>query len=76
MGSSNREHTNCPCNLIFLCHDCHAWVESNRTLALATGYLVSQHVEEPFGVELTWKGRLVLLDCSGCATVIGKRPAA
>jgi hypothetical protein len=42
MGGSRDPKTNSPANLILLCPDHHAWVESNRTEALEMGFLVPQ----------------------------------
>ncbi|APU20898.1 hypothetical protein UA75_14440 [Actinoalloteichus sp. GBA129-24] len=42
MGGTCRADTNYPSNLVHLCHSCHEWVESNRTQALADGWLIRQ----------------------------------
>lgn len=42
-GGSRRPDTNQAANCLLLCGECHAYVESNRTEALASGWLISQH---------------------------------
>lgn len=57
---------NLPANLVHLCRSCHAWVESNRTQAITSGWLVSLHADAttPENVVLTSVsgGRFVLLN--------------
>ena len=42
MGGTSDPATNSPANLLSLCDQCHAWVESERLTALRFGYLVNQ----------------------------------
>ena len=42
MGGTHRQETNMPANLVNLCRECHGWVESHRTQALADGWLIRQ----------------------------------
>lgn len=45
MGGSRDPQTNSLANLLLLCEDCHAWVESHREQALELGLLVRQGVD-------------------------------
>lgn len=62
MGGTRSKAINLPCNLVLLCSDCHRWVESNRSEARESGWLVRQF-EAPETVPLTdIYGYLFLLD--------------
>ena len=41
-GGSRRAHINAPSNLVLLCLDCHTLIESRRTYAYASGWLVRE----------------------------------
>ena len=59
--------TNGPANLLLLCLNCHAWVESHRGSAQTSGLLVSQQ-ENPADQPLWRRGEWVLLDDVGGMT--------
>ena len=63
-GGTRRESTNQPSNGLWLCGDCHRWVESNRREALSFGLLLRQ-TEEPRHVQVLYRGALVFLDDLG-----------
>lgn len=48
MGGSRSPYINQPANLVLLDLDCHAWVESHRTVATAQGFLLrkASHAHE------------------------------
>lgn len=65
MGGSQDPAIHSPANLLHLCLDCHAWVESNRTEADALGLLVL-HAEDPAAKPVeTIYGRVFLTDDGG-----------
>lgn len=49
-------HRHCPCNGLLLCRTCHSWAHANPDEAQATGYVVSQWVDEPFVVPVMVMG--------------------
>lgn len=59
-GGTKRPETNLPSNLIWLCRECHVWVESHRKEARTFGYLVAQH-ETPASVAVAHHCWLVFL---------------
>lgn len=65
MGSADREHIHCPCNLIFLCSTCHAIVESHRHQARLDGFAVSTHVDAPYKAPVRLREGWALLTCDG-----------
>jgi 5-methylcytosine-specific restriction protein A len=74
MGGSKLDALRTPCNIVLLCGSgttgCHGRVESQRTMALEEGWLVSQSVSEPGTVPLLRLGELVLLDRDGCVSAL------
>lgn len=65
MGGSQRDNTNSPANLLWLCAVCHAWIERHREQALADGYLIGQHYTDPSAIPVLWHGRYVYLGHDG-----------
>jgi 5-methylcytosine-specific restriction protein A len=60
MGGSRRPDTNSPPNLLTVCLDHHAWIESHRMESLAAGLLLRQS-DDPAQVPVdTWRGRIYL----------------
>lgn len=43
-------HRHCACNGVLLCRTCHSWAHANPDEAQATGFVVSQWVDEPLMV--------------------------
>lgn len=68
MGGSRDERLNLPANLLVLCGSgvtfCHGDVESNRTDALAEGYLLHR-IQEPAEVSVNTVDGWVLFDNEG-----------
>lgn len=64
MGGTTQAAINAPGNLIWLCRDCHEWIESNRLAAVKAGWLVPGN-EEPVKTPLLYLGRWTLLDDGG-----------
>jgi 5-methylcytosine-specific restriction protein A len=68
MGGSRDERLNQPANLLVLCGSgvtlCHGDIESNRTVALADGYLLHR-IQEPAEVPVRAAAGWVLLDDEG-----------
>ena len=64
MGGTTEQAINAPANLIWLCRNCHEWIESNRLHAVKMGWLVAAN-EEPKDVPLLYLGRWTLLDDAG-----------
>lgn len=69
-GGTSRPETNQPGNLVLLCLEHHAWVESNRDTARSSGYLVPQHAD-PQDVPLVRHGQWVWLCNDGTVTPLG-----
>lgn len=65
MGSANRPHTHCPCNLVWLCSSCHRMVESQRQRARESGFAVTLSADEPMQFPIELKGVWHLLTCDG-----------
>lgn len=42
-GRADRRASNSPANVITICRDCHAWIESRREEAYDAGLLVREH---------------------------------
>lgn len=64
MGGSKLADTNMTSNALFLCRDCHADIESERTAAINQGWLVSQN-ESPADIPVRYRGDWVYLDDLG-----------
>jgi hypothetical protein len=65
MGGSRVAELGQPQNILYLCTDCHAWVESHRTEARAGGWLLSGR-QEPLAVPVLVAGqRWVYLGADG-----------
>ncbi|WP_067428492.1 HNH endonuclease [Nocardioides jensenii] len=71
-GGSSDPATNSPCNLLLVCgtgnedpSTCHGLIESQRTLALANGWLVPQHGDPASTPVLVAGGATVLLTATG-----------
>ena len=43
MGGTRNPQINAPSNLVFLCFDCHEWIERNRDAARMSGWLVPRN---------------------------------
>lgn len=69
-GGTSRPDTNRPANLVLLCLQHHAWVESQRDTARHSGYLVPQHAN-PADVPIVCHGRWVWLTDDGRALPLG-----
>jgi hypothetical protein len=54
--------------LVWLCRDCHSWVESHRTLAQGLGLLVRRGVIPCSQIPVFRHGRWVLLTDDGLVT--------
>lgn len=65
MGGTDRPETNWPSNLMLLCPEDHAAIESNRTGALAAGWLVPQHADPAQVAVVVYGPRRVYLDNTG-----------
>lgn len=59
------EHTACPCNALWLCRTCHAWLHKNPRSALAEGIALSRYVAEPASRPVTTTAGVVVLDHEG-----------
>lgn len=64
MGSTKRPETNLPANGLGLCADCHRWLELNRDVAKANGWLLSQN-QTPCEVPVLRRSVWVILDNDG-----------
>lgn len=51
-GSKARSHTQCACNGVLLCRNCHEWVHLNPRKARAEGWIVLQSVSKPATVSM------------------------
>lgn len=65
MGGTDRPDTNWPSNLLLLCPDDHAAIESNRTGALAAGWLVPQSANPALVAVVIYGPRRVYLTVEG-----------
>ncbi len=43
MGGTRNPSVHQESACVVICRDCHTWIESQRTLALEQGWLISQH---------------------------------
>lgn len=65
MGGSTLDWINQPANLIYLCPDCHRWVESSeRAQAVIDGYVI-QGLETAEEAEIFYQGRWARLSDDG-----------
>ncbi len=69
-GGSRAVDTNQAANLLYLCLDCHAWIESYRTAAYLAGLLVKSRTRPATVPVLLYGGGRWFLDDAG-----GKRAA-
>lgn len=58
-------HTQCPCNLVWLCTTCHSWVHAQPLLARNTGFIVSRYCNEPSNIPIVTPWGIRLHDCRG-----------
>lgn len=68
-GGSRRDDTNTASNALWLCSECHIWVESNRTEALLHGFLVLQ-IASPRKSAVKYRGQYIYLDDLGNLTEV------
>jgi 5-methylcytosine-specific restriction protein A len=52
MGGTSDPMINNPANLVLLCQDCHMWIERNREVGYAQGWLVHR-TDDPAMVPMT-----------------------
>jgi 5-methylcytosine-specific restriction protein A len=64
MGGSKRSETGAPVNALYLCRECHAWVESLRDHALRNGWLVRQS-HDPALTPVNYRGTFSTLTNEG-----------
>ncbi len=66
-GGTKRPEINYPENLVWVCHFCHSWIESNRAEAYVTGWLVKEGLEDPAEIPLrdTWGRHFWLTEDGG-----------
>jgi 5-methylcytosine-specific restriction protein A len=62
MGGTSDPAIHSPANLLHLCPDCHAWIESNRDAALTSGLLVPNASDPALVPVETIHGRVLLRD--------------
>jgi len=68
-GGSRRPSTNGVANGLWLCPDCHRFIEANRTIALELGWLIAQEdteCPEPADAPLVYRGVWMYLTNDGC----------
>lgn len=65
MGSTKRPESNLPANLVSLCNECHAEVESDRLMAYTQGWLVAQDADPEKVILHTPRGSLLLSNDGG-----------
>jgi hypothetical protein len=51
-GGTLRPEINSPENLVWICEKCHAWIESRRIDAYASGWLVKEGIDGPAEIPL------------------------
>ena len=64
MGGTKRSETGSPVNALYLCHECHAWIESLRSHALRNGWLVKQS-DDPALIHVNYRGEISTLTNDG-----------
>lgn len=80
MGGANRADANRLSNIVMLCGSattpgsCHEWAESERALARASGWLVSNYSDPATIPVLTLAGETVWLGDSGAVSFGGPLP--
>lgn len=65
MGGTRVNDSGCASNLIWLCRECHEWIESHRTEALDNGWLIVRGVERPQTIPLLYLGHWMYLTDDG-----------
>jgi Predicted restriction endonuclease len=65
LGGSKRADTNLPSNLLLLCPDCHADIESHRAIAQSMGWLVPQVADPAAVAVLVQRDRWTYLTADG-----------
>lgn len=65
MGGTKREWVNSVPACVLLCRVCHRWVESQRSVALASGWLVREGTDPETVPVTTTMGRRMLLHSDG-----------
>lgn len=68
------EHRHCPCNGVWLCALCHAWVHQHPTEATELGLVLASVIAEPFvrpmrGFDGWWS-----VDCAGRMEALYEQP--
>ena len=74
-GGTSRPEINSPENLTWICNFCHDYIESNRTYAYETGWLVKEGVDGPLEIPLIdLYGRTFVLFEDGGIEYLGREP--
>jgi 5-methylcytosine-specific restriction protein A len=73
MGGTKRSETGSPVNALYLCQECHAWIESLRAHALRNGWLVSQS-EDPALTPVNYRGTFSTLTNEGMVIPVMPEP--
>lgn len=68
MGGTRLDSINATSNLFFICHQCHADIESSRSLSLGMGWLV-RNAANPASIPVLYQGVFCFLDDMGGVTV-------
>jgi len=75
MGGTKRSETGSPVNALYLCQECHAWIESLRAHALRNGWLVSQS-EDPALTPVNYRGVISTLTNEGRVIPVMPEPSS
>lgn len=75
MGGTKRIETGSPVNALYLCQECHAWIESLRAHALRNGWLVGQS-EDPALTPVNYRGVMATLTNDGRVIVVMPEPSS
>ena len=73
MGGTSDPATNAAANLIWLCRECHEWIESHRHEAMSQGWILTAR-ESPAATPLKWRGKPVYLHDDGRVTAFVATP--
>lgn len=64
-GGTKDPAINATGNLVLVCQECHLWIETHRTDAMAQGWLVSRYGPGPASIPITVRGLPLWLDDHG-----------
>jgi hypothetical protein len=65
MGGTRVSDSGTASNLIWVCRECHDWIERHRDSAVANGWVITHGMERPQTIPLLYLGNWMYLTDSG-----------